>query len=141
LTLRWTPRARTFGFLHALGLAGLLGLLAARFLPLYGLPFLRCALREHTGWPCPGCGLTRVAVRVAHGDFGGAFDANPLGTVAALGFALCSVLSALQLLFRLPIPRVALSEREARATRVALFSVMAVNYAVVVVRVRFLGWP
>jgi hypothetical protein len=141
VTLRWSARARSFGFLHALGLAGLLGLLAARFLPLYRLPFLRCALREHTGWPCPGCGLTRAAVRVAHGDFAGAFDANPLGTVAALCFAGCSVLAALQLLFRLPVPLVALTEHEARATRVALFSAMAVNYAVVVVRVRFLGWP
>ena len=141
MTLRWAPRSRSFGFLHALGLAGLLGLLAARFLPLYQLSFFRCVLREHTGWPCPGCGLTRVAVRVAHGDFGGAFDANPLGTVAALGFAACTVLATLQLLFRLPVPHLALTEREARATRVAVFSALAANYAVVVVRVRFLGWP
>ena len=141
MTLRWAPRARAFGFLHALVLAGLLGLLAARFLPLARLPLWRCAFREHTGWPCPGCGLTRVAVRVAHGDFAGAFDANPLGTVAALGFAACAVLAAVQLLFALPLPLVTLSERETRATRVALLSAVAVNYAVVVVRVRFLGWP
>ena len=82
-----------------------------------------------------------MAVRVAHGDFAGAFDANPLGTVAALGFAACAVLAAVQLLFALPLPLVTLSERETRATRVALLSAVAVNYAVVVVRVRFLGWP
>jgi hypothetical protein len=141
MTVRWSPRARVFGFLQALGLAGLLGLLAARFLPLSRLPFWGCAFREHTGWPCPGCGLTRVAVRMAHGDFAGAFDANPLGAVAALGFAACTVLAMLQLLFALPMPLVTLSEREARATRVAVLSAVAVNYAVVVVRVRFLGWP
>jgi len=141
VTLQWTPRSRHFGFLHALGLAGVGGLLAARFLPLYSLPFFHCVLREHTGWPCPGCGLTRVAVRVAHGDIAGAFDANPLGAVAALGFVACTLLAALQLLFRLPIPVVTLTEREAHATRVAIFSALAVNYAVVVVRVRFLGWP
>ncbi|MGO8971706.1 MAG: DUF2752 domain-containing protein [Myxococcaceae bacterium] len=141
MTLTWAPAERRFGFLHALGLAGLLGLLAARFLPLQRLPFWRCALREHTGWPCPGCGLSRVAVRVAHGDIAGALDANPLGTVAALGFAACAVLAALQLLFALPLPLVSLSAREARATRLAVFSALAINYAVVVVRVRFLGWP
>jgi len=141
VTLHWLPRTRRFDFLHALGLAGLLGLLAARFLPLQQLPFLRCALRAHTGWPCPGCGLTRVAVRVAHGDIAGALDANPLGTVAALCFAACTVLAALQLLFRLPIPVVQLSAPEARRVRLAVFSALAVNYAVVVVRVRFLGWP
>jgi hypothetical protein len=141
VTLRWSARSREFGFLHALGLAGLTGLLVARFVPLAGLPFMRCAIREHTGWPCPGCGLTRVAVRVAHGDVAGAFDANPLGTVAALGFAACTVLAVLQMLFALPLPLVSLDAREARATRLAIVSAVVVNYAVVVVRVRFLGWP
>jgi len=141
VTLHWLPRTRRFGLLHALGLAGALGLLAARLLPLQRMSFLRCALREHTGWPCPGCGLTRVAVRVSHGDVAGALDANPLGTVAALGFAACAVLAAAQLLFRLPVPVVHLSVPEARRVRLAVFSALAVNYAVVVVRVRFLGWP
>lgn len=141
MTLRWLPRTRRFDWLHALGLAGLCGLLAARFLPLLQLPFLRCAVREHTGWPCPGCGLTRVAVRVAHGDIAGALDANPLGTVAALGFAACAVLGALQLVFALPVPVLRLTPTEARRARLAVFSALAVNYAVVVVRVRFLGWP
>jgi uncharacterized membrane protein len=141
MKVRWSPRARVFGFLHALGLAGFLGLLAARLLPLERLPFLRCAFKEHTGWPCPGCGLTRVAVRVAHGDLAGAFDANPLGTVAALGFAACAALAVLQFLFALPVPLVTLNAREARATRLGVLSLVAVNYAVVVVRVRLLGWP
>jgi hypothetical protein len=141
VTLRWSARTRKFGLLHALGLAGLVGLLTARFVPLEGLPFMRCALKEYTGWPCPGCGLTRVAVRVAHGDIASALDANPLGTVAALGFAACSLLAILQLVFALPVPHLTLSEREARATRVAILSAVAVNYAVVLVRVRLLGWP
>jgi len=141
VTLRWLPRQRRFGLLHALGLGGLLGLVAARMLPLQQLPLFHCAFREATGWPCPGCGLTRVAVRVAHGDMAGAFDANPLGALAALAFASCALLAALQLLFRLPLPLVQLSEREARATRLVVFSALAANYAVVVVRVRLLGWP
>ncbi len=141
MTLRWTARTRRFGFLHALGLAGLLGLLLARVLSFARLPLFPCAFRAHTGWPCPGCGLTRVAMRVAQGDIAGAFDANPLGTVAALGFAACAVVAALQLLFRLPLPTVCCSEREARLARGVVFAALLVNYAVVVVRVRFLGWP
>ena len=141
MRLRWQAQGRHFGFLHALGLSGVLGLLAARFLPLGSLPFMHCALKEHTGWPCPGCGLTRVAVRVAHGDIAGALDANPLGTLAALGFVACALFAALQALFRLPVPHLSLSEREARISRAAVVSAIVVNYLVVVVRVRFLGWP
>jgi hypothetical protein len=141
VTLRWARGTRQFGFLHALGLTGLTGLLAARLLPLERLPFWTCVFRQHTGWPCPGCGLTRVAQRVAHGDIGGALDANPLGTVVALGFAGCAVLAGLQLLFRLPLPVLSLDAREQRIGRALLVAAVAVNYAVVVVRVRFLGWP
>jgi hypothetical protein len=61
--------------------------------------------------------------------------------VVALLFAACSVLAALQFVFALPVPQLSLTEREARATRVAILSAVVVNYAVVVVRVRFLGWP
>jgi hypothetical protein len=39
------------------------------------------------------------------------------------------------------MPIVRLSEPEAKATRLFVLSALAVNYAVVVVRVRFLGWP
>jgi hypothetical protein len=141
VTLHWTPRSRRFDLLHALGLTGLLGFLVARFVPVDRLPFWRCAIREYTGWPCPGCGLTRVAQRLARGDLGAALDANPLGTVAALALAGCTLLAALQLLFALPVPRVSLDAREARVTRGLLVAAVVVNYAVVVVRVRFLGWP
>lgn len=141
MTLRWLPQSRRFGLLHALGLAGLFGLLAARFVPLSLLSLWPCVIKARTGWPCPGCGLTRVAVRVAHGDFQGAFDANPLGALVALGFTACSLLAALQFLLALPVPQLSLTAREARATRVAILSAVVVNYAVVVVRVRFLGWP
>jgi hypothetical protein len=141
VTLDFTGRTRRFEFLHALGLTGLLGFLVARWVPLDKLPFWRCAIREHTGWPCPGCGLTRVAQRLARGDVGGALDANPLGTLVALGFAACTLYAALQLLFRLPVPRLSLTEREGRLTRALLLAAVVANYAVVVVRVRFLGWP
>jgi hypothetical protein len=44
-----------------------------------------CPFRLLTGLPCPGCGLTRAWVFIAHGDFGAALRANPFGylTMAA----------------------------------------------------------
>jgi hypothetical protein len=40
-----------------------------------------CPFRLATGLPCPGCGLTRSWVYIAHGDFGEAVRANPFGYV------------------------------------------------------------
>lgn len=47
---------------------------------LAGMPVL-CPLKALTGWPCPGCGLTRALVLCAHGDWQGAFNYHPLGAV------------------------------------------------------------
>jgi hypothetical protein len=38
-----------------------------------------CGFRRLTGWPCPGCGLTRSFVFAAHGRIGAAFQAHFLG--------------------------------------------------------------
>ncbi|WP_224365854.1 DUF2752 domain-containing protein [Hyalangium versicolor] len=132
------PANRKPGLVDYLGLIGLIGLLIARYIPVAKLiPFWGCMLRQTTGWPCLGCGLTRVADRVAHFNILGALDANPLGTVAALLFALMVVLSVLHLVFAMPIPRVELSPDEWSRVRIALAVLVAVNYAYVVVRTRF----
>jgi hypothetical protein len=132
------PRNRRFGTVDALGLAGILGLLVARYIPVARIiPFWGCVLREQTGWPCLGCGLTRVADRVSHLNFAGAWDANPLGTVAAFVFALLAVVMVLHLVFAVPIPEVQLSPREWRVLQVVLPMLIVVNYAWVVVKTRF----
>ena len=41
-----------------------------------------CPFRRLTGLPCPGCGLTRSWVYLAHGRWGDAFAAHPFGLVA-----------------------------------------------------------
>ncbi|HEX8820429.1 MAG TPA: DUF2752 domain-containing protein [Archangium sp.] len=129
---------RTLGFTDALGLVGLVGLLVARYIPVARLiPFWGCALRETTGWPCLGCGLTRVADRVAHFNLAGAWDANPLGTVAACFFALMVVVTVLHLVFAMPIPEVDLSPREWHRVRIAMALLVAVNYAWVIVKTKF----
>lgn len=129
---------RKFGLVDGLGLAGLIGLLIARYIPVAKLiPFWGCTLREMTGWPCLGCGLTRVADRVAHFNIPGALQANPLGTVAALFFALATVVMVLHLVFAMPVPQIQLSPREWRWVRIAIPIIVTVNYAYVVVATKF----
>lgn len=129
---------RTLGTLDYLGLVGLVGLLVARYIPVAKLiPFWGCVLRERTGWPCLGCGLTRAADHVAHFKFGAAFAANPLGTVAAFFFAFAAVVTVLHLAFKMPVPEVRLSPREWLAVKVAAPLLLLANYAYVVVATRF----
>lgn len=129
---------RTFGFTDVLGLVGLGGLLVARYIPVARIiPFWGCALRQTTGWPCLGCGLTRVADRVAHLNFAGAWDANPLGTVAAFFFALMGVVTALHLVFAMPVPRADLTPTEWHRVRIAAAVIVLVNYAWVIVKTKF----
>ena len=55
-----------------------------------------CPFRWATGLPCPGCGLTRSVVALAHGDLSGAWFFHPLGplAVAAISCALVGPLVA-----------------------------------------------
>ena len=129
---------RTFGTSDVLGLMGLVGLLVARYIPVAKLiPFWGCTFRETTGWPCLGCGLTRVADHVAHFHFARAWEANPLGTVGAFFFALMVVVTLLHLVFAMPVPELQLSPREWRWVRVVAVLLVLVNYAWVVVATRF----
>lgn len=139
MVLTWTPRERRFGFLHALGLAGVTALLVARFIPVDRLPFWHCVIREHTGWPCPGCGLTRALQGLAHGRLGYAFESNPLGALGGCLLAAVALVAAVQYAFRLPLPLPAPSAREARMGRVGLLVAVLANYAFVIVQTRT-GW-
>jgi hypothetical protein len=38
----------------------------------------KCPLHQITGWHCPGCGVTRAAHALLHGDLLGAFNKNAL---------------------------------------------------------------
>ncbi len=137
MTLSWSARHRLVGVLDALGLAALVGFAVARWVPVARLPFWGCTLRKATGWPCPGCGLTRVADRLAHGKVAGAFEANPLGAVAGLLMAALACWTLLHLAFALPTPEVSLTDREARWARRGLVAAVGVNYLVVILLTRF----
>jgi Protein of unknown function (DUF2752) len=139
MTLSWLPPERRLTLLHGLGVAGVLGLLVARFVPVARLPFWHCTFRAHTGWPCPGCGLTRAADGLAHLHLGLAFESNPLGALVGCLLAGAAVLGVVQWLFRLPLPVLQLSRSEGRAGRIALVMAILANYAFVIVQTRA-GW-
>ena len=72
--------------------AGILGLAAAMhtteawvYLFGYKIPIL-CGFRQLTGYPCPGCGMTRSFVFLAHGHVLEAFKLNPMGPFLFLFF-------------------------------------------------------
>ena len=64
-----------------------IGLLAAALLPRAwieaGPSF--CPFRLWSGLPCPGCGLTRSVVALAHGDLAASLYFHPLGVAIVAG--------------------------------------------------------
>lgn len=57
-----------------------------------------CWFREHYGFPCPTCGMTRSVILTIHGDFHNAFLLNPAGP-----FLIAGVLLAVIIALRLPL--------------------------------------
>lgn len=83
----------------ALGAIGAIGIGIAALWPVSsvdsGPP--SCVFRLLFGVPCPGCGMTRAWVHVAHGDVAGAFWYNPFGLLlmAMAAFAAVYVIQAM----------------------------------------------
>lgn len=137
MQLFWSKPNRDLTLLEPLGFVGAFGLGVARFVPVAKLlPFWGCPIRQMTGWPCPGCGLTRAADCLAHFHLLSALDANPLGALVGLFLAACAVLSFAHLLLRSPVPNVVMEPREAKGVRWALVVALLCNYAWVVARTR-----
>ena len=85
----------------------LVGLVIARAWPVQSVDSgdPTCALRLLTGLPCPGCGMTRAWVHMAHGDVLTAFEYNlfgPIGMAMAAGLV---VYTAVALVRRRPTER------------------------------------
>lgn len=81
-----------------LALISFVGLIIARLWPVPsvdgGDP--SCIMRLLTGLPCPGCGMTRSWVHLAHGDVVTAFEYNlfgPLAMAAAAGLVVYTVVA------------------------------------------------
>lgn len=137
MQLVWPAPNRRFGIVDFLGVLGIAGLLVARYIPVARIiPFWGCAFRNITGWPCPGCGLTRVADRFSHFNFHGAFLANPLGAIAAGLLVVFAVWSFLHLVFKVPVPTLTLNDRDWRWVRNLAIVLATLNYLFVIARHR-----
>ncbi len=84
-------------------------LVASALLPLprnnaiAGLPSV-CAFHHLTGLPCPGCGLTRAWVSMAHGQLVSAFVWHPLGPLLFSSALVYTFWSAWTAFCRPPFP-------------------------------------
>lgn len=116
----------------AFGTISASALLAARFFPFHLVPSV-CGLRNATGLPCPTCGMTRAFVRLTHGDWGGAWHVNPLGSVLCVAAAVFVAWVALRLtVLKRGFVFVA-SPREKRIAAVALAVLLGVNWVYLLV--------
>jgi hypothetical protein len=70
----------------------LVGCAAMHVARLESQPIDLCMFKRVTGLPCPTCGVTRSAWRLAHGDILAAIRNQPFMSVAGLLFALITVL-------------------------------------------------
>lgn len=46
---------------------------------------ITCAVLALTGWPCPGCGMTRSVVALSNGQLAASFEQHPLGWIVVVG--------------------------------------------------------
>lgn len=79
----WTL-GRSSAQLAALGA----GLVALRATPAPGLP---CPMLVATGIPCPGCGMTRAADALVHGQLGHALTTDPAAVAFLVGMAVVAI--------------------------------------------------
>jgi hypothetical protein len=66
-----------------------------------------CPFRLATGLPCPGCGLTRSWVYLAHGRWSEALGANPFGLVSMAAVVVLIVVVATCVFRGRPLPSMA----------------------------------
>ncbi len=89
-----------------------------------------CTFRRLTGYPCPGCGTTRMALAVLRGDLHGAVACNPLAFVACVAVML---LIGLRIFFSRHIVWIT-SRAASRYVTAALVAAVAANWVYLLVR-------
>jgi len=72
-----------------------------------------CWFKEHYGFPCPTCGMTRSVILTMHGDFNNAFLLNPAGPFLIAGLLLVALIA-------LRLPMAGLKEIKSRQLALGL---------------------
>jgi hypothetical protein len=99
----------------------------------FGVPPIGCVFKAVSGLPCPTCGAGRACVALVAGEVGTAFRANPLITVAVLGWGAYvpyGLLAWLRGEWRL---RVRMSKREWIRVRIGAGLVLATTWLFLII--------
>ncbi len=67
----------------------------------FGWSFWRCPILQHTGCPCPGCGLSRAGVAWVQGDWGAGWALHPFAPVFIIALIILAVAQCLPTPLRL----------------------------------------
>jgi hypothetical protein len=102
----------------------------------FGAGLWRCPLRQATGIPCPGCGMTQSALAIADFDWYNVWQLNPFAPVLMVGVLLTAIAAVLP-----TRPRGALADAvEAVETRTGVTTIVLVGLVLFgLVRVALLG--
>lgn len=57
----------------------------------FNLPSWQCPIRSALGVPCPGCGLSRATIEIAHGDWQKALTIHAFAPIAVLALTILLV--------------------------------------------------
>ncbi len=128
--IAWRKTGR-FGHAEVFAIIALISFLAARFLPVLGIPYV-CPLRGLAGIPCATCGMTHAFVHLAHGEVARALAASPLGALLAAGAWLYALADAVRVAAGAPLP--VPSTRALRAATALGIVALLANWAWLLVR-------
>lgn len=128
--IAWRKTGR-FGHAEVFAIIALISFLAARFLPVLGIPYV-CPLRGLAGIPCATCGMTHAFVHLAHGEVARALAASPLGALLAAGAWLYALADAVRVAAGAPLP-VPSQQALRAATALGIVALLA-NWAWLLVR-------
>jgi hypothetical protein len=94
-------------------------------LSLAGLPAWTCPILAVTGFPCPGCGLTRASMELMRGDFASSFHTHAFAPIFLFAMVLMVVMLVLPETQRINlIAKITRLETRSGITAWVLFSLM-----------------
>ncbi len=122
-----TPGVGSLAGRGALLVSGIgLGLVGAHAI---GVPIPGCPLRTATGFPCPFCGLTRVARHVVTGEVGAVASVDPAALVLAGMLAVAVIVQVVAMTRRRPGPVIMTT----LVAGVAVLAVLGVHWVTTIV--------
>lgn len=113
------------------GVIAILGLAAARFLPVSQI-FPPCVFLGLTGIPCPTCGATRSLIHLSHFDITAGLSMNPLVAMAIMAAIVWFLYAVAAIVLSLPGLRLILTQREKDAARIFFLALAAANWGYLV---------